>query len=130
MRHIPIHTHHQRITIIDASTIIYHHVNFHSRNKDRAYDFFNGQAMASTPLSSRHEGAVGQFMEFEKLACFFQKVLSLINNRMVGGPLVLEAYKVGSKGWDWSIESIQTPTRIPEKIAVGLFSGFLVNSGI
>ena len=30
--------------------------------------FFYGQAMASTPLSSRHEGGVGRFMEFEELA--------------------------------------------------------------
>ena len=30
----------------------------------------------------------------------------------------------------WREIDIQSPTRIPEKIVVGLFSGILVNSGI
>ena len=33
----------------------------------------------------------------------------LNNNPMVGKPLLQEAFKAGSKGWDWSLGSIQDP---------------------
>ena len=35
--------------------------------------------------------------------------ISFFNNRMVGAPLAPQAFKVGSKGWDWSMGSIQVP---------------------
>ena len=38
-----------------------------------------------------------------------QSLSSLINNRMVGKPQAPEAFKVGYKGLDWSMGSIQDP---------------------
>ena len=35
--------------------------------------------------------------------------VSLINNRMVGKALAPETFKVRSKGWNWSMGSIQDP---------------------
>ena len=34
---------------------------------------------------------------------------SFFNNQMVRGLLALGAFMVGSKGWDWSLGSIQDP---------------------
>ena len=38
-----------------------------------------------------------------------EKMKSFFNNRMVGVALAPETFKVGSKGWDWSMGSIQDP---------------------
>ena len=42
-------------------------------------------------------------------SCFSKNILSLINNRMGRARIDRGPIEVGSKGWDWSMGSIQDP---------------------
>ena len=49
---------------------------------------------------------VGKTLSFYFLIAFDKL---FFNNRMVGVALAPETFKVGSKGWDWSMGSIEDP---------------------
>ena len=64
----------------------------------------------------------------------FSLIETLLNSKLFGlfglTRLFSNIYKLDSFLWQQSANTVQIPTRIPEKIVVALFSGILVNSGI